>query len=467
MGSARGGDGGVGVSTPDLSLVPDVSVEAELRAVQAELLARWPESKLEPSLDRIAALCDVLGSPQHAYPVIHLTGTNGKTSTARVIESLLRAFGLRTGLFTSPHLQSLRERIAFDGEPIDAERFVNAYRDIEPYLDLVDAQQEHPLSFFEVMTALAYAAFADAPVDVAIVEVGMGGSWDATNVADGQVAVLTPIAVDHAMYLGDTAEVIAAEKAGIIKPGAFAVLAAQSPEVAEVILARVAEVGAAVGREGGEFGVRGRLGAVGGQVVAVAGLGGLYEELFLPLLGAHQAHNAACALAAVESFLGGGRTALDIALVRTGFAAASSPGRLEVVRRSPSIVLDAAHNPAGAVAAATALTEDFAFSRLVGVVGVMADKDTVGILAALEPVLDEIVITRVNDPRALPVDELAAVAVEVFGPDRVQVESRLDDALDAAVGLAEDGDDPAGAGVLVIGSVVLAGAARTLLKGRS
>ncbi|HEY3604513.1 MAG TPA: folylpolyglutamate synthase/dihydrofolate synthase family protein [Sporichthyaceae bacterium] len=454
------------MSHPDLSLVPEVDMEAELGKVEAALLARWPESKLEPSLDRIAALCDVLGSPQHGYPVIHLTGTNGKTSTARMIESLLRAFGLRTGLFTSPHLQSLRERIAFDGEPISAERFVAAYQDLEPYLGMVDAAQEHPLSFFEVMTALAYAAFADAPVDVAIVEVGMGGSWDATNVADGQVAVLTPIAVDHAKYLGDTAAVIAVEKAGIIKPGAFAVLAAQSPEVAEVVLRRAAEVGAAVGREGGEFGVRGRLGAVGGQVVAVAGLGGLYDDLFLPLLGAHQAHNAACALAAVESFLGGASAQLDLDLVRAGFAAASSPGRLEVVRRSPSIVLDAAHNPAGAVAAATALQEDFAFSRLIGVVGVMADKDTVGILAALEPVLDEIVITRVRDPRALPVDELAAVAVEVFGADRVQVEERLDDALDAAVALAEDGDDPAGAGVLVIGSVVLAGAARTLLKGR-
>jgi dihydrofolate synthase/folylpolyglutamate synthase len=454
------------VTHPDLSLAPEVDVEDELVEIEAQLLARWPESKLEPSLDRIAALCDVLGSPQHGYPVIHLTGTNGKTSTARMIESLLRAFGLRTGLFTSPHLQSLRERIAFDGEPISAERFVAAYNDLEPYLGMVDAAQEHPLSFFEVMTALAYAAFADAPVDVAIVEVGMGGSWDATNVADAQVAVLTPIAVDHAKYLGDTAAVIAVEKAGIIKPGAFAVLAAQSPEVAEVVLRRAAEVGAEVGREGGEFGVRGRLGAVGGQVVAVAGLGGLYDELFLPLLGAHQAHNAACALAAVESFLGGGSAQLDIDIVRAGFAAASSPGRLEVVRRSPSIVLDAAHNPAGAVAAATALQEDFAFSRLVGVVGVMADKDTVGILSALEPVLDEIVITRVRDPRALPVDELAAVAVEVFGADRVQVEARLDDALDAAVGLAESGNDPAGAGVLVIGSVVLAGAARTLLKGR-
>jgi len=455
------------VTHPELTVVPEVDFKTELAAVEAALLARWPESKLEPSLDRIAALCDLLGSPQQAYPVVHITGTNGKTSTARMVESLLRTFGLRTGLFTSPHLQSLRERIAFDGVPIDAERFVAAYADIEPYLALVDAAQPHPLSFFEVLTALAYATFADAPVDVAIVEVGMGGSWDATNVADGQVAVLTPIAVDHAKYLGDTAEVIAAEKAGIIKPEAFAVLAIQPPEVAEVILRRAAEVGAAVGREGGDFGVRGRLGAVGGQVVAVAGLSGLYEDLFLPLLGAHQAHNAACALAAVESFLGGAREQLDLDLVRAGFAAASSPGRLEVVRRSPSIVLDAAHNPAGALAAAAALAEDFAFSRLIGVVGVMADKDTVGILAALEPVLDEVVITRVNDPRALPVDELAAVAVEVFGPDRVQVEERLDDALDAAMGLAEDGDDPAGAGVLVIGSVVLAGAARTLLKGLS
>lgn len=451
----------------DLRLADEPSLEGELAAVENTLLARWPESKLEPSLDRIRALTELLGDPQASYPVIHVTGTNGKTSTARIIEALLRGFGLRTGLFTSPHLETMRERICFDGEPIDAERFVDTYNDIAPYLELVDSKSEHPLSFFETMVGLAYAAFAEAPVDVAIVEVGMGGTWDATNVADGQVAVVTPIAIDHANYLGDSIEGIATEKSGIIKPGAFAVLAQQPVEVAEVMLRRSAEVEATVAREGLEFGLRGRLPAVGGQVIAVQGLGGLYEDLFLPLLGEHQAHNAACALAAVEAFLGGGRGELDADIVRTGLSEVRSPGRLEVVRRAPTIVLDAAHNPAGAAATAAAVQSEFDFTRLVGVLGVMGDKDARGILAAFEPVLAEVVVTAVPGPRSMDPDALAAQAVEIFGEDRVTVTPRLDDALEDAVALAEDGaDDLGGIGVLVTGSVVLAGAARALLRRR-
>ncbi|MGQ0467625.1 MAG: bifunctional folylpolyglutamate synthase/dihydrofolate synthase [Sporichthyaceae bacterium] len=448
----------------ELSLVPERTAGLELPAVEKALLARWPESKLEPSLDRIAMLCDALGDPQRSYPVIHVSGTNGKTSTARMIESLLRAYGLKTGLFTSPHLQSIRERIVLSGEPIDAEEFVETYRDLEPFLELVDARQEHPLSFFETVTAMAYAAFAEAPVDVAIVEVGMGGSWDATNVADGQVAVLTPVSLDHVQYLGTTPEAIAKEKAGIMKPGAVAVIAQQPDEVLQVFLNRAVEVEAQVAREGAEFGLGGRLQAVGGQQVAVAGLGGHYEDLFVPLWGEHQAHNAAVALAAVEAFLGGGRDLLNLDLVRTGFAQASSPGRLEVVRRSPTILIDAAHNPSGAAATAAALTDDFHFGKLVGVVGVMADKDAAGILAALEPVLDEVVCSQISDPRALSADALAAIAVDVFGEDRVQCVPRLPDAVEAAVEAAEDAEDPTGAGVLIVGSIVLAGAARSLLR---
>jgi dihydrofolate synthase/folylpolyglutamate synthase len=453
----------------DLRLADEAGVEGELAAVEAALLARWPESKLEPSLDRVRALTDLLGDPQTAYPVIHVTGTNGKTSTARIIEAVLRGFGLRTGLFTSPHLETMRERICFDGEPIDAERFVDTYHDVAPYLELVDAKSAgedgHPLSFFEAMVGLAYAAFAEAPVDVAIVEVGMGGTWDATNVADGQVAVVTPVAIDHVNYLGDSIAAIATEKAGIVKHNAFTVIATQPLEVAEVLLRRAAEVEATVAREGLEFGLRGRLGAVGGQVIAVQGLGGLYEDLFLPLLGEHQAHNAACALAAVEAFLGGGRGQLDPEVLRAGFADVRSPGRLEVVRRAPTIVLDAAHNPAGAQATAAAIQTDFGFSRLVGVVGVMSDKDARGILAAFEPVLAEVVITAVPGPRSMNPDALAAQAVEIFGADRVTVAARLGDAISDAVALAEDGaDDLAGIGVLVTGSVVLTGAARALLK---
>jgi dihydrofolate synthase/folylpolyglutamate synthase len=445
-------------------LWPEEDGAGELAAVESALLTRWPESKLEPSLDRIRALVDLLGDPQTSYPVIHITGTNGKTSTARIIEATLRGFGLRTGLFTSPHLQTMRERICFDGVPIEADRFVETYREVAPYLELVDAKSEHPLSFFEAMVGLAYAAFAEAPVDVAIVEVGMGGAWDATNVADGQVAVVTPIAIDHANYLGDSIEGIATEKAGILKDNAFAVIAQQPVEVAEILLRRASEVGATVAREGLEFGLRGRLGAVGGQVIAVEGLGGLYDELFLPLLGEHQAHNAACALAAVEAFLGGGRGELDVEVLRGGMADVRSPGRLEIVRRSPTIVLDAAHNPAGAEATAAAMATEFNFTRLVGVVGILGDKDARGILTAFEPVLAQVVVTAVPGPRSMDPDDLAAQAVEIFGEDRVTVSVRLDDALSEAVALAEeDVDDLAGIGVLVTGSVVLAGAARALL----
>jgi dihydrofolate synthase/folylpolyglutamate synthase len=439
------------------------SVAATLQEVEAELARRWPESRLEPSLDRIRALVDLLGQPQRNYPVIHITGTNGKTSTARMVEAILREFGLRTGRYTSPHVESVTERISLDGEPISPERFVATYQEIHPYLQLVDARGSIPLSYFETLTGMAYAAFADAPVDLAVVEVGMGGSWDATNVADGKVAVVTPVALDHAEYLGETVEQVAAEKAGIIKPGSLAVLAQQPIQAAEVLLRRVAEVEATVAREGLEFGVLNRTPAVGGQLLTVQGLGGVYDDVFLPLLGAHQAHNAVCAVAAAEAFLGGGREALDVDLVRTGLAGVTSPGRLEVVRRSPPIILDAAHNPAGARATAEAVGEAFALTRLVGVVGVLADKDALGILEAFEPVLDAVVVTQSGSARAMPADVLSGIAAEVFGADRVEVVPRLDDALDAAVRLAEAEGDLAGAGVLVTGSIVTVGEARRLL----
>ncbi|MEP6760101.1 MAG: folylpolyglutamate synthase/dihydrofolate synthase family protein [Sporichthyaceae bacterium] len=437
--------------------------------IEAAILDRAPEHDLTPSLDRITALLDMLGSPQNTVPVIHVAGTNGKTSTARMIDTLLQEFGLRTGRFTSPHLQSMRERIAFDGQPIDEERFLAAYDDVAPYLPLVDEKFGVRLSFFEVLTAMAYAAFADAPVDVAVVEIGMGGSWDATNVVDAQVAVITPISIDHVRFLGSTVEQIAAEKAGVLKAGSFGVLAQQEVAVSEVLLRRAAEVGCTVAREGLEFGVHSRALAVGGQLLGLRGLGGEYDEVFLPLIGAHQAHNAVGALAVVEAFLGGGldaRGPLDPEIVRAGFAKVTSPGRLEVVRTSPTVVLDAAHNPAGARATAAAITEGFAFGRLVGVFAAMSDKDARGMLEALEPVLAELVVTQSSSPRAMPADELATVAVEVFGPDRVEVSARLDDAIDAAVTLAEEaGDDFAGAGVLVTGSIVTVAEARTLLGG--
>ncbi|MGA5419317.1 bifunctional tetrahydrofolate synthase/dihydrofolate synthase [Streptomyces lavendulocolor] len=444
----------------------DPEVDQALRTVEQELATRWGETKLEPSVSRIAALMDVLGEPQRAYPSIHITGTNGKTSTARMIEALLGAFDLRTGRYTSPHVQSITERISLDGAPIAHERFIETYQDIKPYVEMVDSSQEYRLSFFEVLTGMAYAAFADAPVDVAVVEVGMGGSWDATNVIDGDVAVVTPIDLDHTDRLGSTHAEIAGEKSGIIKQGATVILAQQPVDAAQVMLKKAVEVDATVAREGMEFGVVSREVAVGGQLLTLRGLGGEYEEIFLPLYGAHQAHNAAVALAAVEAFFGVGaqeaRT-LDLDRIRAAFASVASPGRLEVVRRSPTVVLDAAHNPAGARATAEGISEAFGFSRLVGVVGTSGDKDVRGLLEAFEPIFAEVVVTQNSSHRAMDADELAAIAVEVFGDERVVVEPRLDDALEAAITLAEEEDEYAGAGVLVTGSVITVGEARLLL----
>jgi dihydrofolate synthase/folylpolyglutamate synthase len=435
--------------------------------VEAALLGRWPETRIEPSLDRIAALTELLGDPQHAYRVVHLTGTNGKTSTSRMVDGLLRARGLRTGRFTSPHVESLTERICIDGEPLAEEAFVRAYLDVAPFLDLVDADQPHPLSFFETVVAMAYAAFADAPVDVAVVEVGMGGAWDATNVADGTVAVVTPIAVDHAKYLGGTPETIAVEKAGIIKPGARVVVAEQAPEVSVVLVERAAEVGATLLVEGVDFGVVSRAPAVGGQLLTLRGLRREYDELFLPLYGAHQAQNAALALAAAEAL---GDEALSAEVVAEALGEATSPARLEVVRRGPTILLDAAHNPHGAAAAVEAIRDSFTFDPLVGVVGVMEDKDVEGLLGELEPVLSEIVCTQNSTARALPAEQLGEIAADLFGEHRVRVAPRLDDALDQAVTLAEtggaQGQSIGSGGVLVTGSVVTAGEARTLLRRR-
>jgi dihydrofolate synthase/folylpolyglutamate synthase len=479
---------------------------AELREVEQQILQRRPEHSIDPSLDRIRELAGLLGDPQRSYPVIHISGTNGKSSTARMTETLLRARGLRTGLFTSPHLVSMRERISIDGEPLSAGRFVEMYREIEPYLKLVDDHQPVPLSFFEVLVAMAFAAFADAPVDVAVLEVGMGGTWDSTNVADGAVAVITPVSIDHAKYLGDTVAEIAADKAGIIKPGAIAVIGQQPVEAATELLRRAADVGASVAREGIEFGVLSRELAVGGQRLAIKGLLGEYHDLYLPLFGAYQAANSACALAAVEAFSGGagspdgdasvhpngaggtsglhGGEALDADLVAEAFAMMSSPGRLEIVRRSPVVLVDAAHNPAGMAATAGALAESFGPAEVIAVLAVSADKDVAGILDELEPAAAAVVATRNSSPRSMDPRELAELAGPIFGPDRVHVADRLDDAIDRAVGLADEaaaviagplaglmtgeqelGSAAAGTVVLITGSVITAGDARLLLTG--
>ncbi|HEX7354004.1 MAG TPA: folylpolyglutamate synthase/dihydrofolate synthase family protein [Mycobacteriales bacterium] len=445
--------------------MPSDAPDDPVSRVAAALAARHPHVML-PDLTRMRALVDLLGNPQRAYPSIHLTGTNGKTSTARMIDALLRAHDLRTGRYTSPHLESVTERIAIDGEPIAPERLGEVWDEIAPLIRLVDESHPEQMTFFEVGTALAFAAFADAPVDVAVVEVGLGGTWDATNVIDAGTAVITTVDLDHTEMLGDTVGEIAAEKAGIVHAGATLVLAAQHPDAAAPILARVAEVGARVVAEGSDLAVLDRRVAVGGQLLTLATRAATYEDLLLPLHGAHQAHNALLALAAVESFLGG--RALDADVVRAGFAAADSPGRLEVVRTGPTIVLDGAHNPAGARALRAAIEEAFSFGRLIAVVGMLADKDAVGFLEGLGPVVDHVIVTEPRSPRALPADDLAAIAADVLGEDAVSVAGELPDAIDRAVAEADvafaETGEAGGVGVLITGSLVTVGEARTLLR---
>ncbi len=450
---------------------------ASLLQVEHLLDQRWGETKIEPSLTRISALLELLGAPQRNYPSIHIAGTNGKTSVARMVDALLTALHRRTGRTTSPHLQAVVERIAIDGEPISPAQYVATYREIEPFVQMVDESSRAgggpAMSKFEVLTAMAFAAFADAPIDAAVVEVGMGGRWDATNVVNAPVAVITPIGIDHVEYLGDDIAGIAGEKAGIIHRSdnelmdTVAVIARQAPEAMEVLLAQSVRADAAVAREDSEFAVLSRRLAVGGQLLELQGLGGVYPDIYLGLHGEHQAHNAALALAAVEAFFGAGaQRQLDVGAVRAGFAAARSPGRLERMRSAPTVFIDAAHNPAGAGSLARALAGEFDFRFLVGVVSVLAGKDVDGILAALEPVLDRIVVTHNGSPRALDVETLTLAAQQRFGGDRVTSADTLPDAVEAATALVEDaaveGLGAAGTGIIITGSVVTAGAARTL-----
>jgi len=443
----------------------NLELTKRMREVEEAILARAPEHDLQPSLDRIAAVMELLGDPQRSFPVIHLTGTNGKTSTTRIIDTLLLEHGLKTGRFTSPHLHSMRERIALSGQPISAERFLAAYDEVLPFIEMVDARSAAEagprMTYFEVLVAVAYAAFADAPVDVAVVEVGMGGAWDATNVADGSVAVVTPVALDHQHFLGHDVESIAVEKSGIIKPEALTVVGVQEPEVAQVLADRANEVGARIAFEDSDFGLLEREVAVGGQQISVRSLTGDYTNLFLPLHGVHQVHNALLAIVAVEAFLGGGEQRLDPDVLREGLARVTSPGRLEIVRRSPTVVVDAAHNPAGALALRTALEDSFNFARIVGVVAILKDKDAAEMLEILEPVLNHVVVSRTTSPRAMAPSELGELAADIFGEDRVTVIESLPDALDTAAGLADEGG--VGGGVLATGSVTTAAEVRMLL----
>ncbi len=436
--------------------------QSRIDAIEQALLARWPETRIEPTLERIAALVDMLGSPQLTYPTIHIGGTNGKTTTSRMIDSLLFEMGLRTGRFTSPHLESYLERIAINGESISAKELIFSFNDISAYLDLMDEKFEHPISFFEAITALAFAAFAEHPIDVGVIEVGMGGQWDATNVVDADVSVIMPIGLDHTEYLGETLTEIAQTKAGIIKEGGYVVLAQQEPECAVELLKQAALVGADVAREGVEYSVLTRSIAVGGQLLAIQGTKEIYTDIFIPLHGKHQASNAAAALVAVEVFFGD--QDLDIEAVRAGFANVKSPGRCEVLHRDPTIIVDAAHNPHGASAIADTIQTEFTFDEVIGVFAPMGDKDVRGILLELEQVMDSVIVTANSSPRSMKVEELEKIASEIFGSDRVFSASTVTDAIDKAVKdcirpLSEDT-----IGILITGSVVTVGEARAIVR---
>ena len=436
--------------------------QARIDAIEQALLARWPENRIAPTLERIAALVDILGSPQLTYPTIHVGGTNGKTTTARMIDSLLFEMGLRTGRFTSPHLESYLERISINGQSIDAKELIFSFNDLSPYLDLMDTKFENPISFFEAITALAFVAFAEHPIDVGVIEVGMGGQWDATNVVDADVSVVTPIGLDHMEYLGNTIAEIAATKAGIIKEQGFVVLAQQSPEAAVELLRRAAEVGADVAREGLEYSIDSRAIAVGGQLISITGLRGHYDEIFLPLHGKHQASNAAAALIAVEAFFG--EQDLDIDAVRAGFANVTSPGRCEIIHRDPTIILDAAHNPHGAKAIAETLQTEFTFDDVTGIVALMADKDALGILQELEPVMNQIIVTSNSSERSMSVADLTKLAIQVFGADRVFAADTLPAAIDKAIADSVRPLSEESLGIVITGSVVTVGQARTAVR---
>lgn len=434
-----------------------------------ELESRWPENLIEPSLARMAAVSNLLGDPQLTFPVIQVAGTNGKSSTARMIESILRSFGLRTGLYTSPHLVNPTERICLDGAPISSEKAISAWNDIEPFITLVDhnsiADGGPRLSYFEAMTALAYSVFADSPVDVAIIEVGLGGTWDATSVCRPQVAVITPVDLDHQEYLGDTLVEIAGEKAGIVANAEAVVLGPQSPQAAAVLIAACESAELVPARFGVEYGVNSQTLAVGGQLMSLHGQRGDYSDLFLPLFGEHQANNAAVALAACEMFIGSALLApLDIDVVREGFANVKSPGRLEILRTGPTVLVDAAHNPHGAKSLAAALETNFTFVGIIAVIGMLAQKDAVGFLEAISPVVSQVVITEPNSPRALPASELARLATEVLGDDRVILGGDLLTSLEEAIGLADSSGEYGGVGVVVTGSVVLVGDTIRLMR---
>lgn len=434
---------------------------ARADAVYAELLTRQGEQWVQPRIERTRRVLELLDNPQRTYRVVHITGTNGKTSTGRIVESLVRAHGLRTGLFTSPHLERFTERIMIDGAPATDGAVADAWDEVSPFIDLVDAEltaeNDAALTFFEILTVLAFVVAADAPVDVLVLEVGMGGSWDSTNTADGDVAVFAPIDLDHADRLGNTLTEIATVKAGIIKPGAVAVSARQDPAVLEVLRAAAAAQGAWIAVEAHDFALVEQRMAVGGQQVTVRGVAGTYPDLYLPLYGGHQAFNAALAIAATELLIGAGERPIAPDVLAEGLGTVTSPGRMQLVGAHPTVIVDAAHNPHGAAALAAALPESFDIDEWGLVLGVLGDKDAAGIIDALLPVAAQVFATVPDSDRADDADALADL-IEARG-GRVSVHPDLGDAADAARGWAAADQRRA---VVIAGSVVLAGEALTL-----
>ena len=433
--------------------------------IYAQLLERMGEASPQPRLDPVRRLTDLLGQPQMLYPVIHVGGTNGKTTTARAVESLLRAYGLKTGLFTSPHLVDFTERVQIDGENISADFLAAVWEEMQPALQIVDAELESraepALTFFEVLAALAYAAFADAPVEVAIVEIGLGGEWDATNIVDADVSVMTPIGLDHVHLLGSTLAEIAKTKAHIAKSGKVLVSARQAREAEEQLLKHAEHVGASVLIADHDFSLRGDTSGVGGRIVEITGIrGDEYEGFFMPLYGPHQAENVLLAVAAVEAFLGADRPLPDDAL-EEGLGSLTSPGRLQPIGAQPLVLVDAAHNPHGAATLARAIEESFSFTDLMLVVGSLEDKDAEGMLRALLPLTPHAYVVGVASDRSRDPEELAVIAKDLRPDLDLQLFDDLTEAIDEARGWAAEAD---GRGILITGSVVLAGEALQIAR---
>lgn len=452
----------------------DEKTQSQLVRVYAALLARAGETQIEVRLDATRRACELLGDIHQSAPVITVTGTNGKTSTARMIDSIVSAHDLRVGRFTSPHLHSVTERISVDGGPVAAETFVRIHDEISPVLDLVDAELvaegRGRLTFFEALTILAFAVFADAPVDVVVTEVGMGGEWDSTNVADAQVCVFTKIGLDHQQFLGDTLTEIATTKAGILNrsldpspaPNPVAVIAAQTEEAQNALDAEVERRQTPALTEGRSFRLLERTRAVDGQLITVQGVRDVYTDIFLPLHGIHQAHNAAVALVAAEAFLSDEDKPLVLDTVAEGLSRVTSPGRAELVRTGPAVVVDGAHNPDAAHVLAETITEAFDFDYTVMVLAMFADKDILGVLEELHRSADVFVISQALNSRALDAHELAEAVREWVDEDSVIETPDLNAALMKAIDLANN-SGATSPGIVVTGSLHTVAEARLLL----